>query len=330
MSDAINTHEVVGWFKPTSWELECFKNYGTRNIHGLTESEWLTTIDSPWWMIQPYERATEEFALNDKFRLPLAGTEPHPNHSPSCREWRERKSRLLACAAVRKIWHLLSGRLGQPFRELVSTIERFADGEVTAAGLEEVANRVFLRDRWLEPDVYEFGDLVYFRRARRAARSIKQKPHAALKYAVFFAMNAAAAAAFDDDPSDYPQPFIVKDVLWLVVEATGAEAAATHKIDNVRGPNSGTKRMSAEVCHLVRDIFGNPFKPVRFEPEWRTETAVLLARGMYESRDFSAMPILADALQDAGCDHQVILNHCREDAPHWRGCWVLDLVLGKD
>jgi hypothetical protein len=56
---------------------------------------------------------------------------------------------------------------------------------------------------------------------------------------------------------------------------------------------------------------------------------VAFARQMYESRDFSPMPILADALQDAGCDHPDVLAHCRGPGPHVRGCWVVDLVLGK-
>jgi hypothetical protein len=82
---------------------------------------------------------------------------------------------------------------------------------------------------------------------------------------------------------------------------------------------------------LLRDIFGNPFRPVAFASAWRTDTAVALARTMYESRDFSAMPILADALQDAGCDNDAILSHCRDaNQPHVRGCWVVDLVLGKE
>ncbi|VTS03035.1 Uncharacterized protein (Fragment) OS=uncultured bacterium PE=4 SV=1 [Gemmata massiliana] len=82
---------------------------------------------------------------------------------------------------------------------------------------------------------------------------------------------------------------------------------------------------------LVLDLIGpNPFRPISFFPEWQTDTTTSLARGMYESRDFSAMPILADALQDAGCDNTDILNHCRETSlPHVRGCWVVDLVLGK-
>ncbi|AWM42247.1 hypothetical protein C1280_14260 [Gemmata obscuriglobus] len=79
----------------------------------------------------------------------------------------------------------------------------------------------------------------------------------------------------------------------------------------------------------MRDIFGNPFRPVTFSLEWRTETTVALAAQMYESRDFSVMPILADALQDAGCDSADILDHCRGSGPHVRGCWVVDLVLGK-
>jgi hypothetical protein len=81
---------------------------------------------------------------------------------------------------------------------------------------------------------------------------------------------------------------------------------------------------------LLRDIFGNPIRPVTFSPDWRTDTAVSLARQMYESRDFSAMPILADALQDAGCDNDDILSHCRDpQGVHVRGCWVVDLVLDK-
>ena len=83
---------------------------------------------------------------------------------------------------------------------------------------------------------------------------------------------------------------------------------------------------------IIRDIFGNPFRPVAFSPKWRTSTAVSLARTMYDSREFSAMPILADALQDAGCDNEDVLKHCRSAKPkqvHVRGCWVVDLVLGK-
>jgi hypothetical protein len=89
------------------------------------------------------------------------------------------------------------------------------------------------------------------------------------------------------------------------------------------------KEARARRCNWLRDIFGNPFRPATFDSGWRTSDVVALARGMYESRDFSAMPILADALMDAGCDNEDILAHCRSEGPHVRGCWVVDLILGK-
>ena len=88
-------------------------------------------------------------------------------------------------------------------------------------------------------------------------------------------------------------------------------------------------RVRTQFCDEFRDVAGNPFRPVVFAPNWRTSTAVALAQLMYDSRDFFQMPILADALQDAGCDNDDILNHCRGPGPHVRGCWVVDLVLGK-
>jgi hypothetical protein len=82
---------------------------------------------------------------------------------------------------------------------------------------------------------------------------------------------------------------------------------------------------------LLHDIFGPlPFRPVTIDPCWLTSTVVSLARQMYESRDFSPIPILADALQDAGCDNDAILNHCRGEGVHVRGCFVVDLVRSVD
>jgi hypothetical protein len=94
--------------------------------------------------------------------------------------------------------------------------------------------------------------------------------------------------------------------------------------------DAGMKRAEKKQVALARDIFGNPFRQVKLPRKWRTSTAVALARQMYESRDFGAMPILADALQDAGCDSGDILSHCRDTSlTHVRGCWVVDLVLCK-
>ncbi|MBX9582650.1 MAG: hypothetical protein K2X87_20270 [Gemmataceae bacterium] len=81
---------------------------------------------------------------------------------------------------------------------------------------------------------------------------------------------------------------------------------------------------------LLRCVLGNPFRPAVFDPEWRTSTVVALARGMSDGRDFAAIPILADALQDAGCEHPDLLAHCHDpEQAHVRGCWVVGLVLGK-
>ncbi len=80
---------------------------------------------------------------------------------------------------------------------------------------------------------------------------------------------------------------------------------------------------------LVRDIFGNPFRTIIVDPRWLTSNVVDLARTIYEEREFNRMPILADALMDAGCDDEDILNHCRSTGPHVRGCFVVDLLLGK-
>ncbi|MFO0806291.1 MAG: hypothetical protein U0791_24570 [Gemmataceae bacterium] len=83
------------------------------------------------------------------------------------------------------------------------------------------------------------------------------------------------------------------------------------------------------IVEFALDIFGNPFRPISFSPEWRTTTTVAIAQGMYESRDFGPMPLLADALQDAGCEVPEIIDHCRRPGPHVRGCRVVDGVLGK-
>jgi hypothetical protein len=80
---------------------------------------------------------------------------------------------------------------------------------------------------------------------------------------------------------------------------------------------------------IFRDIVGNPFVSIEFDPQWRTSDVLGLARAVYEDRAFDRLPILADALMDAGCADESVLSHCRGPGPHARGCWVVDLVLGK-
>jgi hypothetical protein len=80
---------------------------------------------------------------------------------------------------------------------------------------------------------------------------------------------------------------------------------------------------------IVRDTFGNPFRPVIMESGWLTTNAINLARTIYDGRAFDHLPILADALEEAGCTDADILTHCRQPGEHVRGCWVIDLMLGK-
>ena len=85
---------------------------------------------------------------------------------------------------------------------------------------------------------------------------------------------------------------------------------------------------SRALADSIRDIFGNPFCPAALDRVWLTTDVIALARGIYAERAFDRMPILADALQDAGCDNAEVLDHCRGPGPHVRGCWVVDLLLG--
>jgi hypothetical protein len=98
-------------------------------------------------------------------------------------------------------------------------------------------------------------------------------------------------------------------------------------LDMVSGLGSEEERRLLSA--ILRDIFGNPFRPVTINPSWLTSTVFTLAQQIYDSRDFSAMPILADALQDAGCDNEDILDHCRQPGEHVRGCWLVDLLIGR-
>ena len=95
-------------------------------------------------------------------------------------------------------------------------------------------------------------------------------------------------------------------------------------------PEGGTDNPRLAAVRDLYEVFGNPFRLVAVDPAWRTSDVMLLATGIYAERAFDRMPILADALQDAGCDSDEILNHLRDpNATHVRGCWALDLVLGK-
>jgi hypothetical protein len=179
-----------------------------------------------------------------------------------------------------------------------------------------------------------------------ARRCLKQMPSEACRNAVAVgeayadreasddAMISAATAAFDTlKPPTSPCKTHSAGCAAIEVASVGGDYlfdCTTRLIDYAAHARGNEAAEYAIQVDLVRDIFGNPFRPPSFSLSWRTDTAVSLARQMYDSREFSAMPILADALQDAGCDNNDILAHCRDATQlHVRGCWVVDLVLGK-
>jgi hypothetical protein len=87
----------------------------------------------------------------------------------------------------------------------------------------------------------------------------------------------------------------------------------------------------AALATLLRDIIGPlPFRRVAIETSCLTPTVLAIAHGIYDDRVFDCLPVLADALEEAGCDHADLLSHLRGLGPHVQGCWVLDLLLGKE
>ena len=108
---------------------------------------------------------------------------------------------------------------------------------------------------------------------------------------------------------------------WTAIECFRFTAAASTKA------GADTTAELAAQADLLRCVFGDPTRPIAFDPAWRTETVVGLAAALDDGRAFGNLPILADALQDAGCEEEAVLTHCRVDPHHVRGCWVVDRIL---
>ena len=211
----------------------------------------------------------------------------------------ERKLRLFAIACVRRVLHLL-------------TDERSREALLFAQAHEDEPTRMIGRSAAHATATEVSTDI-----ARFFGQDLLTPPTNPRSRGTWIQHRAANAAA-------------------LVIAASAAHAARMSSIHaaialQLDSEWESPKEERARQAALLRDVLGNPFRPVTFDPAWRTSDAVLLARGMYESRDFGAMPILADALQDAGCTSDDLLNHLRDpNATHVRGCWALDLVLGKE
>jgi hypothetical protein len=216
-----------------------------------------------------------------------------------------RRHILFGCACCRSAWDMIQSDAA---RRLVELAEDYADGKLSEAEFKAGANPALFAD--LQPHYRGLGGPGQL--SARAIHAIGGVIELALdNYRMSHGAYTVAQETSRDPQKDFfPTP---------------------HR---PMSPKGGCVPPDFEQIQdkvqLLRDIFGNPFRPVAFDRDWRTSTALALARQMYETREFSAMPILADALQDAGCDNDEILNHCRDLGPHVRGCWVVDLVLGKE
>jgi hypothetical protein len=205
----------------------------------------------------------------------------------------DRKLRLFICACCRRIWDQLRDERSQ---RAVETAERYADG--TATSRELAAART---------------------PALRAARGRGADP----AWAAYWAVNGSAArtvwngaaAAFEAE---------ARSAALDARVGKGNESAAW----NV-GWNTGLKGQAA----LLREIVGNPFRPVRLDPlwlAWNDGAVRKLAQAIYGSRRLADLPLLADALEESGCDDAELLGHCRRPRGHVRGCFAVDLLAGLE
>ncbi len=250
----------------------------------------------------------------------------------------DRALRLFACACCRQVWHLISEPV---VRKAIEIAERYADWE--ASDEDIVAAH---RDAATEEAGWHYGgggvQLNTAAAAAAATASERYEVHWGDEeddwYVLTAAATSSAAAAsawsvhfeavtgyYDDEELRSLRQFVEAGRCYAEVYTRDTDFS-----DQEVGFLKVCRAEGQRQCDSLRDIFGNPFQPVTADPAWLTSTVVQLATGIYQERAFDRMPILADALQDAGCDNDDILNHCRSDGPHVRGCWVVDLLLGKE
>jgi hypothetical protein len=201
-----------------------------------------------------------------------------------------RKLRLFAVACCRDVWKWMPDVRS---REGVEVAGKFADGLIGEGELEVV--RAGTAGAWTR--VWGMASHIY---------------------------QSARAAHFALD--------LKQEVLFLVPQET-ANANRNYVTLSSAGDPDAVRESLAEVRRRqvgwLRDLFGNPFRPVAFDPCWRTPHVLRLARGIYEEDAFDQLPMLADALLDVGCDDVAILAHCRASGAHVRGCWPVDLILAN-
>jgi hypothetical protein len=204
-----------------------------------------------------------------------------------------RKMRLLVAGACLRINHLLPDRC----RIAATALELYADSLISTEKY---------REAWGQAEI--------------ECRMCATDPPDATMY--------AAESVLIPSPPTTPS---VESALSIAAMAYGTDAASRVSEEVYDTAQELNRSFAAEEqAHLVRCLFGNPFTPVNLNSAWLTSTVLALAHGIYSEKAFDGMPILADALQDAGCDNEDILSHCRSDGSHVRGCWVVDLLLGKE
>lgn len=210
----------------------------------------------------------------------------------------DRKLRLFAVACCRHIWTLIPDERS---RQAIQTSELFADSQATTHEWQVAAD------------------------AAVAATFEAYSANAASPNEANMIVQAAAACALSAIMASTSIDFVAAPATPRdsLAAATGTVYCA---LQIAQGAMRHTEMLW--LATALRCIF-NPFHPITLSPSWLTSTVTALAQQMYESRDFSAMPILADALGDAGCANEDILSHCRGPGPHTRGCWVIDLLLQK-
>lgn len=213
----------------------------------------------------------------------------------------QRKLRLFLCHCCRMVW----SELPDASKKAVEVAERYVQGEATPSELK-LAHEAACRatsvaiDEYAESGFEDDGDFMC-EDAVAGARAAEEttKDEISVEDAIFAADSALEAGVL---------PGI---------------AMATNEEDELR--------IQQGQCDLLREIFGNPFREAPFDPpSLSPQVAVAIARSIEKDHAFDRLPILADALEEAGCTDEPILSHCRGPGPHVRGCWVLDLVLGKE
>jgi hypothetical protein len=246
-----------------------------------------------------------------------------------------RKHHLFAVACCRRIWHLI---LSKRARWWVEAAEHLADGRPIWCDVDDLAHDEWAPIRPVGPVVYHpIGHPVPWdpegerRNNWEAFQHIDGYRQDRKSESAYHAILAAQATVQHQDESETPgDPEAWAYDLRLVHAHQLAARAVAHwrrpSDDAEPDPQVIADELTAQMP-LLWDVFEDSLRDVEFDPRWRTADVVGLARAIYDDRVFERLPLLADALMDAGCADEHVLSHCRSDGPHVRGCWVVDLVL---